>query len=80
MSRYSVFFAIVLATFGSTTLHAQQSAFKPPSNLRVLPKDTRLAELIPMMKDKVELVVVLPCMISEELIVKLNVILMYYWL
>jgi hypothetical protein len=29
---------------------APQSPFKPPSNLRVLPKDTKLADIVPMMK------------------------------
>jgi photosynthetic reaction center cytochrome c subunit len=28
----------------------RQSPFKPPSNLRVLPKETKLADIIPMMK------------------------------
>jgi photosynthetic reaction center cytochrome c subunit len=54
MSRYSVVAIVVgLAVSTSTPIAgvaAQQSPFKPPSNLRVLPKDTKLAEIIPMMK------------------------------
>jgi len=50
--RYGVF---AVAAFGLTlsahsVVLAQQSPFKPPSNLRVLPQDTKLAELIPMMR------------------------------
>jgi hypothetical protein len=48
--------AIALAFAGTTgagigTLAAQQSPFKPPSNLKVLPKDAKLGSIIPMMKD-----------------------------
>ncbi len=52
MSRYSAVVAIVfgLAVSTSAAVAGQQSPFKPPSNLRVLPKDTKLAEIIPMMK------------------------------
>jgi photosynthetic reaction center cytochrome c subunit len=55
MSRYSVV-AIALGLAVSTNLAiaagaVQQSPFKPPSNLRVLSKDTKLAEIIPVMKD-----------------------------
>ena len=41
---------MTLATTGAATIAAQQSPFKPPSNLRVLPKDTTLATLIPLMR------------------------------
>ena len=54
MSRQSVAAIVVgLAVSTSTPnaeVAAQQSPFKPPSNLRVLPKDTKLAEIIPVMK------------------------------
>ena len=54
MSRHSVVAIVVgLAVSTSTPIAqvaAQQSPFKPPSNLRVLPKDTKLAEIIPLMK------------------------------
>ena len=36
---------------GVAVIAASQSPFKPPSNLRVLPKDTTLATLIPLMKN-----------------------------
>jgi hypothetical protein len=54
MSRYPVV-AIVLgvavsASTATAAVSAQESPFKPPSNLRVLPKDTKLADIIPMMK------------------------------
>ena len=39
-----------LATTGAVKIAALQSPFKPPSNLRVLPKDTTLGTLIPLMK------------------------------
>jgi hypothetical protein len=42
--------AIVLGMAAAAPALAQQSPFKPPSNLQVLPKDTKLAELVPMMK------------------------------
>ena len=56
MSRYSMAVAIVLAWTLSTkaAVAPQQSPFKPPSNLRVLPKDTKLAEIIPTMKSFTE--------------------------
>jgi len=54
MSRYSVVvIALGVAVSASTAIAAvaeQQSPFKPPSNLRVLPKDTTLGEIIPVMK------------------------------
>ena len=52
MTRYSMAALIVfgLAAMASTA-YGQQSPFKPPSNLRVMPKDTKLAELIPVMKN-----------------------------
>jgi photosynthetic reaction center cytochrome c subunit len=52
MSRYLVVVAIVLgwALATGAAVAGQQSPFKPPSNLRVLPKDTKLAEIIPVMK------------------------------
>ena len=40
-----------LVTTGAARIAASQSPFKPPSNLRVLPKDTTLATLIPLMKN-----------------------------
>jgi photosynthetic reaction center cytochrome c subunit len=40
-----------VASLAFTTVAAQQSPFKPPSNLQVLPKDTKLADIIPVMKD-----------------------------
>jgi photosynthetic reaction center cytochrome c subunit len=58
MSRHSVVAIVVgLAVSTSTPIAqvaAQQSPFKPPSNLRVLPKDTKLAEIIPVMKSFTE--------------------------
>ena len=30
---------------------AQQSPFKPPSNLQVMPKDSKIADIVPMMRD-----------------------------
>ena len=39
-----------LVTTSAARIAASQSPFKPPSNLRVLPKDTTLAALIPLMK------------------------------
>lgn len=42
---------IALLTTGAAIIAAPQSPFKPPSNLRVLPKDTTLATLIPLMKN-----------------------------
>ena len=52
MSRYSVIVAIVLGlnVSASAAVAGQQSPFRAPSNLQVLPKDTKLAEIIPMMK------------------------------
>ena len=52
MTRFIASAAVVLAIAISTNAPAagEQSPFKPPSNLRVLPKDTTLATLIPMMK------------------------------
>ena len=52
MTRYSAAAVVAfgLAAISSTTV-GQQSPFKPPSNLRVLPKDTKLAEVIPVMKN-----------------------------
>jgi hypothetical protein len=45
-----VYAACAVLLFASTAMRAQQSPFKPPSNLQVLPKDTRLAEIVPMMR------------------------------
>ena len=47
--------AICVVLFGLTASTSaiaagQQSPFKPPSNLRVLPKDTALADIVPMMR------------------------------
>ena len=47
--------SVVVATLlGSSiairTVAAQQSPFQPPSNLRVLPADTKLAAIVPLMK------------------------------
>ena len=52
MIRYSVLATVVLGLTLSARSVAlgQQSPFKPPSNLRVLPQDTTLAALIPMMR------------------------------
>jgi photosynthetic reaction center cytochrome c subunit len=52
MSRYAVFAVVVLGLAASarSMIAAQQSPFKPLSNLRVLPRDTKLAEIIPIMK------------------------------
>ena len=52
VNRFLVSAAVALAIAISTNTPAagQQSPFKPPSNLRVLPKDTTLATLIPLMK------------------------------
>jgi photosynthetic reaction center cytochrome c subunit len=51
MSRHvAVVMVVGLALAPSPVGAGQQSPFKPPSNLRVLPKDTALADLIPMMK------------------------------
>jgi photosynthetic reaction center cytochrome c subunit len=54
MSRYSVVaiaFGLAVSTSAAiTAVAARQSPFKPPSNLRVLPKDTKLGEIIPVMK------------------------------
>jgi len=52
MRRYSVIVAIILGwaiSAGSETV-AQQSPFKPPSNLQVLAKDTKIADIIPAMR------------------------------
>ena len=43
--------AIVLGWAAFSGAATQQSPFKPPSNLRVLPKDTKLADIVPMMKN-----------------------------
>jgi photosynthetic reaction center cytochrome c subunit len=53
MTRNAIGVVVVVGLIGSTTvgLAGQQSPFKPPSNLRVLPKDTKLAAIVPMMKD-----------------------------
>ena len=52
MARYSLAASIVFGLAAmATTAYGQQSPFKPPSNLRVMPKDTKLAELIPVMKN-----------------------------
>jgi len=48
--RITLTLAIILGMAAATPALAQQSPFKPPSNLQVLPKDTKLAELVPMMK------------------------------
>jgi Photosynthetic reaction centre cytochrome C subunit len=57
MSRCSIV-AIVIGVAVSTNIPiaetAQQSPFKPPSNLRILPKDTKVAEIIPVMKSFTE--------------------------
>ncbi len=52
MSRYVAVVAMVfgLVALSSGTAAGQQSPFKPPSNLRVLPKDAKLAEIVPMMR------------------------------
>lgn len=52
VSRASIVSLILfgLATSTSATAAGQQSPFKPPSNLRVLPKDTKLADIVPRMK------------------------------
>jgi photosynthetic reaction center cytochrome c subunit len=55
MNRYAIVAVVAimlaLALSTSTALAAPQSPFKPPSNLQVLPKDTTLATIVPMMKD-----------------------------
>ncbi len=56
MSRFSSVVTIVLGSIvsiGGTApgTAAQQSPFKPPSNLRVLPKDTKLPDLISTMRN-----------------------------
>jgi len=50
MQPITLALAIVLSMAAAAPAGAQQSPFKPPSNLQVLPKDTKLAELVPMMK------------------------------
>ena len=53
MRRYSAVVAIILGWAMSSVSGAiaQQSPFKPPSNLQVLPKDAKIADIIPAMKD-----------------------------
>jgi hypothetical protein len=41
----------VLGTASLVAMRQPQSPFKPPSNLRVLPRDTTLATLMPLMKN-----------------------------
>ena len=52
MTRYVGVLSIVCSVIVSTSalIAAQQSPFKPPSNLRLLPKGTKLAEIVPMMR------------------------------
>ena len=52
MARTAIVVAIVVGSVLAPGARAfpQQSPFKPPSNLQVLPKETTLAEIIPMMK------------------------------
>src|SRR5262245_54792357 len=52
MTRLPIVLSIVfgLSISSTASISGRQSPFKPPSNLRVLPKDTKLAELIPMMR------------------------------
>jgi photosynthetic reaction center cytochrome c subunit len=52
VARTAIVVAIVVGVALSTGARAsaQQSPFKPPSNLQVLPKDTDLADIIPTMK------------------------------
>jgi photosynthetic reaction center cytochrome c subunit len=52
MSGYVAFVVTVLVGLLSTTheVAGQPSPFKPPSNLRVLPVDTKLAEIVTTMK------------------------------
>ena len=52
MARTAIVVAMVvgIALATGARASAQQSPFKPPSNFHVLPKDTKLAEIIPMMK------------------------------
>jgi photosynthetic reaction center cytochrome c subunit len=52
MSRCPAAVAIAFALVLWTNVEAgQPSPFKPPSNLRVFPPDTKLAQLIPAMKN-----------------------------
>jgi photosynthetic reaction center cytochrome c subunit len=46
-----VILGAALATCAAAPAGAQQSPFKPPSNLQVLAKDTELSDIVPMMKD-----------------------------
>ena len=54
MRRYEVFTTVlgwlVLSNVAMAAGAVPQSPFKPPSNLRVLSKDTKLADIIPVMK------------------------------
>jgi hypothetical protein len=52
VNRDSIVVAVFCGLFASSSAATagQQSPFKPPSNLRVLPKETKLAEIIPLMR------------------------------
>jgi len=46
--RYGLLILVILLP---AAVAAQQSPFKPPSNLQVMPKDSKIATIVPVMKD-----------------------------
>src|SRR5579872_1867547 len=50
--RYLLFVVNVISMSAPPAVAAaQQSPFKPPSNLQALPKDSKIADIVPVMRD-----------------------------